>query len=276
MMKNVFILCCCAMGLGVAKQAAAQPSVAQVEQELANHLKHIQYWRFEYSAEDTTFAGEVNPEDSVIAASKGLEAYLLDITQRQPATLRAFFKTLENTDLKIVTSDDKHFRIYCWDTQTGGTMKVYKSVAQYEDGGRTKSVLLQDGKNSGEGDMMSPGYYYLSIANVNAGGKHIYLPMYTAIYSTKDVMKGIRALSIEGGELKDATIFQATNNTLDRIEYTYDYAANYDFKKMKEDYVLHLEKQKLYVPLVDGDKVTGKWLVYVFDGNKFVYNKNEK
>ena len=45
---------------------------------------------------------------------------------------------------------------------------------------------------------------------------------------------------------------------------------------MKESYVLHMDKQKLYVPLVEGDKLNGKWQVYIWNGNKFVYDKNAK
>ncbi|HEY1030431.1 MAG TPA: hypothetical protein VGD89_01575 [Flavipsychrobacter sp.] len=254
-------------------QATAQPSVAQVEQELIGHLNRIQYWRFEYSPEDTSFAGEVSPADSLNDANRKLEAYLLQVAESQPALLKANLKIPENADLKIVNSDDKKLRIYCWDTQTGGTMKVYRAVAQYEDNGRVKSMLLDGGANSKED--MNPGQSYLSIYTLNAGKKY-YLPVYTAIYSTKDVMKGIRALAVEGGELKPAVIFETNNTTVDKIEYTYDYAANYDFKKMKESYVLHMDKQKLYVPLVEGDKLNGKWQVYIWNGNKFVYDKNAK
>ena len=72
------------------------------------------------------------------------------------------------------------------------------------------------------------------------------------------VTKGVQALSIKDG-LKDAMVFGGSAT----VKYSYDHASNYDFKKMKERYTIHLEKGKLLVPVVEGKNVTGKWLVYV-------------
>ena len=45
---------------------------------------------------------------------------------------------------------------------------------------------------------------------------------------------------------------------------------------MKEKYVIYMSKQKLYIPAADGDKLNGNWIVYSFDGQKFVSDKNSK
>jgi hypothetical protein len=90
------------------------------------------------------------------------------------------------------------------------------------------------------------------------------------------MLKGVHAYKIEGDKLTDAPIFQGAYETKSKLEYSYDYSSNYDFKKMKEDYTLHLDKQKLYIPEVANDKVTGNYMVYVYDGDKFVYDKNAK
>ncbi len=89
-------------------------------------------------------------------------------------------------------------------------------------------------------------------------------------------MKGIRVLSISNNKPEPQNIIRTATELTDHIEYTYDYSANFSFKTMKETNVIHLEKQSLYIPEVSGGNMTGKWLVYVFDGKEFVYDKNAK
>jgi hypothetical protein len=124
------------------------------------------------------------------------------------------------------------------------------------------------------GDGPDPGVVYTTINSINSSRKKYYLPMYTGTAASGNMMKGICAYDIEGDKLQDAPIFHGEYGPTSKIEYSYDYSANYDFKKMKEEYVLHLDKQKLYVPEVASEKVTGNYMIYNFDGEKFVYDKN--
>ncbi|MBS1774482.1 MAG: hypothetical protein JST82_16615 [Bacteroidetes bacterium] len=275
MRKYIVTILVIAVGLLPALNTYAQPSVQDIEQKLADHMKHIQYWRFEYSPDDTSFAGNVNPDDSLAAANKSLLTYLQDICTRQPATLQAIFKSLDGTDLKIVTSDDKKFRIYCWDSQTGNSnTHNYNIIAQYETNAGTKTQVLNDVSHI-VGDGPEPGVSYTSILSIDASRKKYYMPVYNGI-QTGITTKGISAYYIDNQKLADAVIFYGPFDNTSKLEYHYDYAANYDFKKMKEEITVHLDKQKLYLPVAENNKLTGKWMVYVYDGEKFVYNKDEK
>lgn len=239
--------------------------LAQSAQEIQinNYLNQVQYWRYQYSPEDSGVNPDANPVDSLVAANAALQQYLL--------TTPVLNQNLSlNEDMTISTSDDHKLRIFSWDTETGKEgVHIYTAIAQYESGNTVKMIVLDDIHKSG--------VLYPAIYTVMTGNNHIYLPVFARTDAEKDAMKGIQALSLQNGTLSAAPIFMADNgNTLNKLSYTYDYFSNYDYKKMKEKYVIYMSKQKLYVPAADGDKLNGNWLVYSFDGQKFVLDKNSK
>jgi len=262
--------------MAAGKPLLAQTGTSAVEQRIGWHLKHIQYWRFDYSPDDTTFTTAVNADDSVAAANKMLLDYLVDVCNKQPGLLStSVFPSLENTDMKIVTSADKKLRFYSWDTQTGTGAHFFDIVAQYIAAGGSRAQVFNDiSKYTGDGP--DAGVTYTDIIVMNGLRSTYYLALYNSIAANGNMLKGVHAYKIEGDKLIDAPIFQGAYETKSKLEYSYDYSANYDFKKMKEDYTLHLDKQKLYIPEVANDKVTGNYMVYVYDGDKFVYDKNAK
>lgn len=251
---------------------ATAQSVQQIEQDILAHLQHIQYWRFEYAAEDTSFSGEVNQEDSIRNANKLLLDYLVNTGKNKPEMLKADLKMPENSDFKIVNSDDRKFRIYCWDVQAGLQNHYYNVVAQYEANNETGTSIINQVPDNIT-DATPTGANYVSVYAVSGnGGKKYYMPFYSNL--GVNVTKGIAAYAIDGG-LNRVNLYRVGDKMMDAIEYHYDQSANYDFKKMKERYTIHIEKQKLYVPVMDGLQVTGKWLVYSWNGEQFVSDKNE-
>lgn len=249
----------------------AGPLYAQnAEKELNAHLQHIQYWRYEYSAEDTSFPGEVNQDDSVKNANRQLLQYLLSEGKRKTELLKADIKLPENSDLKYVTSEDKKLRIYCWDIQAGLSTHYYNAVAVYETNGALQTTVMNEVPETIV-ESTPTGYMYTSVdAVAGNGGVKYYLPFFTAQSVEQGVTKGVQALSIKD-VLKDALVFGGSAI----VKYSYDHASNYDFKKMKERYTIHLEKGKLLVPVVESKNVTGKWLVYVWNGEQFNKDKSE-
>ena len=253
--------------------AHAQPA-QQVEQEIQAHIRHIQYWRFEYSPDDTVFKVQVSQQDSIDNANRMLLNYLMDACRKQPQTLKYDFKLPENSDLQIATSDDKMFRIYSWNILKDTSVQYYSSVAQYETS-RGVGTSVINNANALDKQAYS-GESYLRIYSINGNGRKYYLPVYKAIISEKDAMNGIAAYYIDGHTLKEADMFKAGEKTVKRIEYNYDISANFDLRKMKELSTIYIDKGKLYIPVIDGTKVTGKWLVYNFNGEKFVLDTNAK
>lgn len=259
--------------LGSITARAQTPTGA--EQRIQSYMDGISYWRFEYSSDDTTFANEVSSGDSLAFYNNALKAYLVNEAGAEPLLLKANMKSLEGSDISIVTSDDKKLRIYSWNTHTGGTMNFFENVIIYSAGGSTKAVEAsafykqQEGNAEGEAR---------EIYKVPSESDKIYLAIYSAKLATNYVAKYITAYSIVNGELKEADVFSSNKEITSSMMYDYDYLSNYDFEKMKEVNTIKLAKgnKKLYIPLVQDGQMTGMWQLYIWDGSKFVYSKDVK
>lgn len=252
--------------------AAQAQSVQQVEQDILGHLKHIQYWRFEYSPEDTIFKSPVNADDSIAVANQMLLEYLVNISGRQPQILRYEFKLPENSDMKIATSDDGRIRMFSWDTHTGEHEHDYHTVYMYLTGSGIKA--LPDMQFNNKSDSRKPaGNCYQKIYLISDG---YYLAVSSDMLNDNNTLKKIVALKIDGTQLQPATLFSNDGQLLQDIQYTYNYSSNYDFRKMKEEFDVRYENSKLIVPEVADYKMTGKYKVYNFNGEKFVLDKNAK
>lgn len=230
------------------------------EQQAKTYLDQIQYWRYQYSPEDSGVDPNAKAADSVLHFNRLLVNHL----QQNPSLLRANFKTDGENAMTIATSDDKKVRLYSWDTETGDEMHIYDAIIQYEAGGAKSKVLKDISLN--KDNKQNPGALYPEIFMVDNGKKY-YLVVSSAIVSSKDAKKGVHVYTIENNELTEANIFPGGVN---KVEYTYDYYSNYDYKDMKENKVIHMDKGKLYVPVVEGDKINDKWRVYRFENGKLV------
>lgn len=273
-MKKLFAILLLATLAGNTTQAQA---LTEAEKKIQEYLEGINYWRFKYSAEDTSFAGPVNKDDSLMAVNNRLFDYLIAAGAKQPLLLRKQPALPENSDMTVVTSDDKKLSIYSWDTHMGSPMHFYNAVALYQAGAiRTAAInRMQQGQTAQD----HGGEYENMITLNGTGGKKYYLAISKIKVSEKEHSKTITAYSIEGTELKRADIFMNNNTPASSISYQYDYIGNYDFKKMQETQNIYLGKngRKLYVPATDNNnQLTGAWQVYNFDGSKFEYEKTEK
>lgn len=246
------------LSAGVILLASTGVNAQAPAEQVKAYLEQVQYWRYQYSPEDSGVDPNAKAADSVLYANKMLVGYL----QQNPGMLRATFKQEGEAEITVASSDDKRMRIYSWDTETGDEKHVYNAVMHYDAGGGKAMVLndISDGKGNA-------GALYPEILTVNDGGKKYYLAISSAIISSKDARKGVHAYSLDNNGLAPAKIFPGG---ADELEITYDYYSNYDYKKMKETHVIHMEKGKLYVPVTEGDKITGKWNVYRMNGGVFV------
>ncbi len=252
------LLLCCA--------GAQAQSVQQIEQEIQAHLNHIQFWKFEYSPEDTVFKMQVNPEDSLLKANIELENYLLNIGRKQPASLRAKITLPENSDMKIVSSDDGVIRVYSWDTHIAE--HPFGTIIQFESGAGVKTIAIMDLKT-----LLPKGKIYQRIFTVAANsGRKYYLMVSSKPTSENNVEKEIEVQTIIGDKLQTADVLAGSSSK----KYEYNYSSNYDFRKMREEYDLRYEKGKLYIPQVRDYKMTGRYDVYNFDGEKFVLDAGAK
>lgn len=239
----------------------------EAETQIKAYTEQLQYWRYQYSPEDSGVDPNASTADSVLYYNKLLVNYIGD-AGKSLVTLKGKFVTGADDEIIVTTSDDGKMRVYSWDTETGDEMHIYDAVLQYEAGGGAKTKVLKD-ITAADDNKKSPGFLYPDIITVN-GSRKYYLLVYSGILSTKDAVKGVRAFVINNNEVEDANIFQTQEGMTNKIEYTYDYFSNYDYKKMAEKQVINFKKDKLNIPLAEAGKIDGKWNVYKWQGDKFV------
>jgi hypothetical protein len=128
MMKflRIFIGCCF-----INSNLFAQTPKA-IENDLLASFKKISYWENQ-RYKDTSFkwVGQLEKVNELFGRT--LKSY----TEKYPSTITYPFNSLKMLYLDISNSTDGLFRIYSWDTLTGGTMHFVKNVFQYKVGDKT-------------------------------------------------------------------------------------------------------------------------------------------
>jgi hypothetical protein len=178
---------------------------------------------------------------------------------------------IDSNAFEIVTSEDSLFRIYSWDTWTGGTMHFFNNVFQYSYNGKIKTEFLE----LDEGD---PSGFYSDIFTLRSGAKTYYLAINNGMYSSKDVGESIRVFAIENGVLnKNVKLIKTTTGMTGTIEVYFDFFSGVD-RPERPVRVIKYDKNKkiIYIPVVYEDgKVTNKFIQYKFNGNYFEKYKTQ-
>lgn len=254
----LFITCC----LVTVTTFAQSPKA--IEADLLKSFKKISYW------DDKQREGVGNAADSLDKANEVFAAKLKSYTVKYPSTITEPFSSLKKERLDVYTSTDSLFRIYSWDTWTGGTMHQFANVMQYKVGQKTRSILL-----TGRETNNVP--YYSNLYTFINGNKTYYLGIYGTIYSTKDAGTGIKIFSIENGTLNsDTKIIKTQSGLKSKLYYSYDFFSVVDIPFEKRPTItFDAETKTIKMPLVVNNyKMTQKFITYKFNGRYFGKVKN--
>ena len=218
-------------------------------------------------------------DDSTDALTKSNET-LLDYMQKEcanPTLISNKLRQASEKGLGVATSSDKKMRIYSWDTCTGGTMHFFDALAQYlVDGSpQSKSLLLHpEDRSNAKHDDPDSGWFYSSIDPIHTvDGKTVYLAMGDGTFSSIDHGVIVEAYSIENDKLVKTPFFKTEKSLLSEIScYFHNDSSGKDSGIELTD-----RGTTLKIPLLKGEGVpTGRFLVYKFDGHKFVYKAASK
>lgn len=236
-----------------------------IETNLCNLFSRIDYWQ--QKENEAAFA--VSASDSLGAANDAFARKLLFYTEKYPATITHDFKQLKKARLDISSSADGLFRIYSWDTETGGTMHFFESVFQYKSGLKTMAILDTPRE---EGDVRPD---YDKIFTFKNAGKTYYMCNYFNIGSTKDMSQGIQIFAIENGKLEDNVKLIKTKHTFrSRLGFDFNFLSKVYWKVSPKIYFNPVLKT-INVPLVDANyNMTNRFIVYKFNGKYFERVKN--
>ena len=212
-------------------------------------------------------------DDLVYENSEKFEKEFIKILKENPSTLDYDFKTLiDKKYCYVKTSSDGNFRIYSWDTETGGTMHFFKTVYQYKN----NSKVYLKVPTYEEGDA---GAFCSKIFDVKIGNKNFYLPITNGIFSTKDASQSISVFNIEGNKLVDSEkLFKTKTKTLNRIDVEFDFFSVVDRPERPLQLITFDAKRNIiYIPVVNEKlQVTEKYFLYQLSDNLFKYIGIEK
>lgn len=206
--------------------------------------------------------------DTTMACSKKFSNQFTNFIRANPATLAYPFKKLIDSNyIQIKTSGDGNFRIYSWDTWTGGTMHEFNTIYQWSDNGKVFSKLPRADKND-------PGSFVSQIFTVSISGKPHYLAVTNATYSTKDARQSIAAYTINNGKLIDTVkFFKTKTKRFNRIDVGFDFFSVVDKPERPLELITYDDKLKIiYIPVV-GDKgqVTNRNILYQLKNKSFAF-----
>lgn len=229
-----------------------------VEADLLRSFKKITYWS-DYKSDAT-----INTADSLYKANTVFGSMLKSYTEKYPSTINEPFDSLRKERLDMVTSSDSLFRIYSWDTWTGGTMHFFNNVLQYKAGQKLYSIL--DTSKTGKRYI----YYYSNLYTFKVDNKTYYLGVYKGIFSSKDVGEGIQVFSIENGRLNaDVKLIKTSSGLHSKLYYSYDFFSVVHWKD-RPAITFDADTQTINLPLVDGKgNMTRKFITYKFTGKYF-------
>ncbi len=192
-----------------------------------------------------------------------------NICVAQPLTLEATYKKAEKAGLNYVTSPNKKVRFYSWNTLMGDDVQLYTDLVQYREGNNIYVSKLIDAQSKGD-----PGGTYKEIQERNlANHKTVYVVSFFQMGSQWNKGGGAIAYEISGNKIAETQFFITRNHQVSRIEYGYDM-----FSSNNEPQFVTFSKdgKAMYVPLISGNKTGGEHLTYLFDGNNYVFNKNQQ
>ena len=236
--------------------SAQQRNEKQIEQDLLKSFKKI----YDCKVAITNHRGEdiiVGLYDTLTKANDSFKQKLISYTAKYPSTIKDPFNSLTKEGMFIVTSFDYRFRIYSWDTETGGTAHDFNNVVQFKDGNKTYVTSLE------------PGYFYTKATVLKAAGGPYYLVVYNGIESTKDMVEGIQVLGLKNSKVDSIPLIKTATGLHNELSYEYDY---FSLNAKVKDADIHYNPmaKTITLPVVlDKGRVTNNRITYKFNGQYF-------
>ena len=211
--------------------------------------------------------------DSISFYSNKFDKEFSSLIENTPETIDYSFNELIKCNPHfITTSNDGNFRIYSWDTFTGGTMHFFKNIYQWKLNGK---VFTQVSHND-EDDSRS---FCSDIYTININNKPHYLAITNAIFSTKDMMQSATAYTITDNKLDNAVqLFKTKTQSLNHIDVSFDFFSVVDRPERPVKLITYDDEQKIVrIPVVTKKgKVTKKNILYQLKNQKFEFTGFEK
>ncbi len=247
-------------------------SLAQTLDDIKARLEvsYKRIWKFYKST-------EAGSSDSLMNENIRLKDYLLATLPKVPESLTAYFPKNEFAGkMDVVTSPDKKFRQWSWNTLMGGTMPWLWQIYQYQTSDGIKVFCSEDVDiNNLSNDSFDTIFSVVGISGVT-----YYLPVIGWMGDTRNAGRTLIAFIIKDSTLVfGVELFKTKKGFVNKIPISYssqDEAITWDYVQ-KHSFRLENNGRTLLVPLINKHyKMTSKHLQYDFDGEYFVYKGVKK
>ena len=245
----------------LAGQAVYTQTSAKIESEMLGHLGNIQ----KYASRGGNFDMERLDD-----ANKKLKAAIVKYGAL-PAMLGYGFPRLKDK-MFVATSRDGKFRIYSWDTETGGTMHDFDNVFQYRSsGGSVHTHVAAASSESGAGS------FYTQVFQVDTPDGRVYLANSSGIYSTSLAGQALEAYRIDGDKfVSNVKVIRTPSGLKGSVRFSYDFFSVVDHPERPVKLFFFDEtKRSFRFPVVIADRktpqgrVTNRFITYRFNGKYF-------
>lgn len=200
--------------------------------------------------------------DSLEFYSQKFEKEFTSFIRNNPNTLSYAFKNLIDSNFcDVRTSKDGNFRIYDWDTWTGGTMHFFREIYQWRANGKVFTCIPK----YEEGD---PGLYCSHIFTLEIKGQTYYLVITGAILSTIDAEQSISVYQIKNSKLEDtARLFRTKTKLLNSLDLEFNPLS----VDNPDNIITYDETHRIvYIPVINSQAdVTKKKMIYKLMNNNF-------
>jgi hypothetical protein len=223
---------------------------------LAGYLKKMAYYK--YDSPDA---------DSVVIANTNFKRVLLKHLTEHPSSITSKMDKVVKAGLKIASSEDNLFRIYSWDTETGGTMKFYENIYQYKSGDK---VYVLSPVSDVEGD---PNSWFSKIYTLPTDEGTFYIGVQYSDFSNRDKYTGLGFFKIEFNSLQeDVKLVKTSKGMESEIGIGYDFFSVVDRTERPLELIKYdADSKTIKVPVVNEENgsVTDKFETYQFNGKYF-------
>lgn len=228
----------------------------EIQTMLSGHLKRIAFFKYD----------SPNP-DSVVLENSLFKKLLIKYLTEDPSSLTEKMDIVVKTGLMIASSSDSLFRIYSWDTETGGTMRFYENIYQYRSGNK---VLVQKPVSDIEGD---PNSWFSKIYNLPTDNGTYYIGVEYSDFSNRDKYTGLSFFKIGNDTLLDKIKLVKTSKGMESgIGISYDFFSVVDHPERPLELIKYNPITTIVsVPIVkeENGSVTDKYETYKFTGKYF-------
>ena len=235
----------------------------QFERKILTHLKNLEKLASKTAAN----------RDKALAKENAALEREFRVYGQTASTLKYGFKALANK-MFIATSKDGKFRIYSWDTQTGGTMRDFENVFQYM--GDKGKVYVQAIPQSKKGGVRG---FSHQVFQFDTGSRRIYLANFTFVFSTSAIRQELSVYGIDGRKLNsNLKLINTRSGPHNSVGFDYDFFSvvnrperpvtlfHFDDAMRSFRFPVVLDDKKF----VNGGRVTDKFITYRFNGKYFV------